>query len=208
MAQSVVRKITLSEYLTHEDDTDNSYELVDGELVMVPLPSAEHGDLIDFFLRIFRTEIDRLSLPWKATDKAGVYIGRSQATGNDYSRTPDTCVVLQSDWMAIKGTRGAAVLKTPPILVIEIVSSNWEVDYIDKLAEYQQVGIPEYWIVDYLAIGHRDLIGSSKQPTVSVCRLVEGRYQIDRFRDRASIISPAFPELSLTVEEVVQAARG
>jgi Uma2 family endonuclease len=28
---------------------------------------------------------------------------------------------------------------------------NWDNDYIDKLDEYQRLGILEYWIVDYLA---------------------------------------------------------
>jgi Uma2 family endonuclease len=38
-------------------------------------------------------------------------------------------------------------------LVIEVVSTNWQDDYLIKLAEYEKLGIPEYWIVDYLGLG-------------------------------------------------------
>ncbi|MEO1376275.1 MAG: Uma2 family endonuclease, partial [Cyanobacteria bacterium J06635_10] len=33
-------------------------------------------------------------------------------------------------------------------LVVEVVSTNWSVDYALKFDEYSDVGIPEYWMVD------------------------------------------------------------
>jgi len=45
-------------------------------------------------------------------------------------------------------------------VAVEVVSTNWEDDYIDKLDEYQRLGIQEFWIVDYLAMGSRDLLSS------------------------------------------------
>lgn len=196
-------KLSFKEYLTFDDSTDNRYELADGQLVMVPLPTADHADEVDVLLEVFRAEIRRLSLPWKATDKAGVYIGKSPKTGKDYSRTPDVCVLMQAAWLELKAQGLAAVLRTPPLLVVEVVSTNWEVDYIDKLDEYQRLGIPEYWIVDYLAVGSRDLIGDPKQPTVSVYQLVEGQYQVNQFRGNEQIISAIFPELKLTVAQML-----
>jgi Uma2 family endonuclease len=38
------------------------------------------------------------------------------------------------------------------------------------------MGIPEYWIVDYAALGGRTFIENPKQPTISVYQLVEGEY--------------------------------
>ena len=64
---------------------------------------------------------------------------------------PDVMVL---DWQQIETepmwkkrstiTRGETIR-----LVIEIVSTDWQDDYLIKLAEYEKLAIPEYWIVDY-----------------------------------------------------------
>lgn len=91
-------------------------------------------------------------------------------------------------------------------LVIEVVSTNWRDDYFTKLGQYEAIGIPEYWIVDYAALGGRKFIGNPKQPTISIYSLVEGEYQVRQFRTSDRIISPIFPELNLTAEQIFQAA--
>jgi len=91
-------------------------------------------------------------------------------------------------------------------LVIEVVSTNWRDDYFSKFADYEEMGIPEYWTVDYLGIGGKRFIGNPKQPTISVCELVDGEYQIQQFRGSDRIISPTFPELELTAEQIFAAA--
>jgi Uma2 family endonuclease len=90
-------------------------------------------------------------------------------------------------------------------LVIEVVSTNWQDDYLRKVGEYELIGIPEYWIVDYLGLGGRRFIGNPKQPTISVYQLVDGEYQISLFRGEDNIESAAFPELKLTAQQVFQA---
>jgi Uma2 family endonuclease len=50
-------------------------------------------------------------------------------------------------------------------LVIEVVSTNWRDDYHLKYADYEEMGIFEYWIIDYAALGGRNFIGNPKQPT-------------------------------------------
>ncbi len=39
------------------------------------------------------------------------------------------------------------------------------------------MGISEYWIVDYAALGGREFIGKPKQPTILIGSLDEGEYQ-------------------------------
>lgn len=75
-----------------------------------------------------------------------------------------------------------------------------------KLADYEALGIPEYWIVDYLALGAARYIGSPKRPTVSIYHLVDGEYQLSQFRTQR-IISPTFPNLVLTVEQILVAGK-
>ena len=90
-------------------------------------------------------------------------------------------------------------------LVVEVVSTNWPDDYLRKLADYETLGIPEYWIVDYLGLGATRYIGKPKQPTISVYQLVEGEYQVSQFRGAEQIMSFTFPDLALTAAQVFQA---
>jgi Uma2 family endonuclease len=87
-------------------------------------------------------------------------------------------------------------------LVIEVVSTNWQDDYLMKLGEYEKFGIPEYWIVDYLGLGGKRYIGNPKQPTISVYQLVDGEYTLNLFRGNDRIDSRIFPELNLTAEQI------
>ena len=64
------------------------------------------------------------------------------------------------------------------------------------------MGIQEHGIIDYLGSGGRRFIGNPKQPTFSICQLVDGEYQVKLFREGDSIESPTFPELKLTAQQV------
>ncbi|MFN9859271.1 MAG: Uma2 family endonuclease, partial [Pseudanabaena sp.] len=89
-------------------------------------------------------------------------------------------------------------------LAVEVVSTNWEDDYIDKFEEYQRLGITEYWIVDYSAIASREFLGNPKVPTVFVNLLDEnGKYQTTRFTGDDKINSQTFPELDLTATQIL-----
>jgi Uma2 family endonuclease len=57
-------------------------------------------------------------------------------------------------------------------LVVEVVSTNWRDDYYDKFGDYEEMGIPEYWIVDYAALGGRKFIGNPNHITIFVCTLL------------------------------------
>ena len=74
-----------------------------------------------------------------------------------------------------------------------------------KIAEYEKIGIPEYWIVDYLGLGGRRFIGNPQQPTLSLYQLVDGEYQVSHIRGDNRIESAAFPELNLTAQQVFDA---
>ena len=87
-------------------------------------------------------------------------------------------------------------------LLIEVVSTNWRDDYHKKLADYEEMGIPEYWIVDYAALGGKDLIGDPKQPTITICSLNEGEYRATNYRENDRIYSPTFSDLNLTAGKI------
>jgi Uma2 family endonuclease len=88
---------------------------------------------------------------------------------------------------------------------VEVVSTNWRDDYAVKMTDYESLGIQEYWVVDYAGLGGRRFIGNPKQPTLSLCDLVDGEYQITQFRGDELIYSPTFPNLALTAAQVFAA---
>ncbi len=92
-------------------------------------------------------------------------------------------------------------------LIIEVVSSNWRDDYYKKRADYEEMGIPEYWIVDYAALGGRTFIGNPKEPTLSVYQLIDGEYQVTQFKGNNQIVLPTFPEFNVTAEQIFRAGK-
>jgi Uma2 family endonuclease len=99
-------------------------------------------------------------------------------------------------------TRGSSIK-----FVAEVVSSNWQNDYSRKIEDYASLGIPEYWIADYKGLGGIKHIGQPKQPTLSICLLGDGEYKIQILRGDEPIVSPTFPGLKLTAEQVLSAGR-
>lgn len=195
MPQTSTLNLTFEEYLTYDDGTDNRYELVDGQLVMVPLPIADHSDVIDLLSDTIRVEISRLGLPWIVKRDVGVYTGINPVTGKERSRTPDLCVMTQEEWAGLKADKTkSAVLRTPPLLAVEVVNpGSKKIDYESKESEYSRVRIPEYWIVDLL------------KSKVYVLLLVDAAYQTKEFSGSEQIISQTFLELALTAKQVLSA---
>lgn len=66
--------------------------------------------------------------------------------------------------------------------------------------------IPEYWLVDYAALEARKFIGNPKQPTISIYNLVDEEYQVAQFSNSERIISPSFPDLNLTANQIFNCA--
>ena len=107
----------------------------------------------------------------------------------------------------INDVLASVVLTTPAPLAIEIVSQNWQDDYLVKLAEYETLGILKYWIVDYQGSGGTRYIGRPKQPTISIYTLVEGEYQVSLFRLVDELKSAIFPELVLRADANISAGQ-
>ncbi len=192
-------KLSFAEFLREYPEDAPQCELVNGEIVRVE-PIRAHKNIARFLVKVFDRESERLGLDY-IVDK-DITIRTLTPDGREQGRNPDVSVVSASRWNENVMTYGA--LTEPIQLAVEVTSTNWEDDYIDKLDEYQRLGISEYWIVDYLAIASRDYLGYPKVPTVLVHRLADGRYQRQLFQGNDRIISPTFPELEITVAQIVR----
>ncbi len=198
MIATVTQKLTFDQFLV-ECPEDGLYELVNGEIVEMNA-TRNHDDVADFSADSFKNEIQRLSLNYVVKNTA--VIRTVSKAGIEQGRKPDVSVVDRDLWRSNRSAYSA--LQEPIQLAVEVTSTNWDDDYIDKLDEYQRLGIPEYWIVDYLAIGSREFLGNPKVPTIFVHLLdADGNYQTTAFKGSDRIVSRTFPELTLTAEQVM-----
>jgi Uma2 family endonuclease len=201
MTITTLTKLDFVQFLQQRPD-DGIYELVNGEIVKVEAIRA-HKNVARYLVKSFDRESERLELDY-IVDK-DIVIRTVTNKGDQRGRNPDVSVVSASLWNSNVTTYGALIEAIP--LAVEVVSTNWEDDYVDKLEEYENLGIKEYWIVDYLAIASRSYLGNPKLPTVFVYELVDGKYQAKAFTGTDKIISPTFPELNITVEDVIKASQ-
>ena len=201
MTVNTLIKLTFEQFLEQRPD-EGIYELVNGEIVKVE-PTRAHQNIARYLVRSFDREIERLG--WDYIVDKDIIIKTRTSEGEERGRNLDVGVVSASVWNNNVLAYGA--LSEPIQLAVEVVSTNWEDDYVDKLYEYQRLGIPEYWIVDYLAIAARSYLGNPKVATIFVYQLVEGKYQLQRFTGCERIISATFPELNLTVDQVFAASQ-
>ena len=195
------QKITLAQFVQQLPDQEGRYELVNGEIMRI-LATRRYEDIADFIARQFDKEVDRLNLNYRVSGR--IVVRTETKDGIEQGRNPDISVVDRNVWEFNRSAYSA--LFEPLQVAVEVVSTNWEDDYVDKLDEYQRLGIPEYWIVDYLAIASRSYLGNPKVPTVFVYLLDDdGIYQPKTYRDQELIKSKTVPELELTPEQIFAA---
>lgn len=201
MVQSLEKPITFAEFIQWKPE-NKRYELHDGAIVEMAQPTGEHEDIVGFLAEKLTLEYVRRNLPYSIPKTALV---KSASSESAYS--PDILLLNRSNlvnepfW---KQESTVTMAESIP-LVIEVVSTNWRDDYYKKYGEYEEIGIPEYWIVDYLGLGARKFVGNPKKPTVSIYFLVDGEYQVNQFRENDCIRSLTFPELNLTAQQIFQA---
>jgi Uma2 family endonuclease len=191
--------MTLDEFFDWYPDGYGRYELRNGEVLEMQ-PTGIHEQVAGFLGVKFGVQIDRFELPYTIPRQAFI---KSLDTDNT-CYIPDV-IVLDNE--ALKDeplwkkrstiTQGKTVK-----LIVEVVSTNWQNDYGHKLVDYEQLAIPEYWIVDYLGLGGKRYIGDPKQPTLSVYQWLDGEYQVQQFRGEEIILSQAFPELKITAQQI------
>ncbi|MEY3219909.1 MAG: hypothetical protein RIT27_1266 [Pseudomonadota bacterium] len=191
---------TLEDFLENYP-TDGHYEWVNGEIIDMRA-TRQHDDIANFMMFAFHDEIRQHQLNYVVTNIA--LVRTVVLNGREQCRKPDVSVISRAQWEIER--QSYAALIDPIQLAVEVVSTNWDDDYLDKLEEYQRLGISEYWIVDYLALGSRDFLGKPKQPAVLVFQLDEQRrYQCQLFREEQRIISSTFAHLNLTAQQILKA---
>ncbi len=134
----VATGVSLAEY---EQRYDEWYEFVEGTVYAMAPVSSRHDDLTRYFDRLLGTYVE---LTQDGTLRAAPF---TLVTAEQRRREPDLMVILNQNPHTLADT----AMQGPADLVIEVVSvESRGRDYGDKLAEYETLGVHEYWIVDPL----------------------------------------------------------
>jgi Uma2 family endonuclease len=197
--QSEVKLYTFDEFMEWYPDSPLRYELHKGVIIEVPPPTGKHESIVGFLTIQIAFQLLQMGLPYRIPKTAFV-----KTPGNKSAYSPDILVQnhanIANEPLWDKQSTLCEPASVP--LAVEVVSSNWQDDYYDKFGDYEKMGIPEYWIVDFAALGGRKFIGNPKIATIFVCLLVDGEYQMTPFRDNDLIISPTFPQFNLSAQQI------
>lgn len=207
MTQSLpeIKTYTIDDFINwYPENSINRYELRRGVIIEMPPPRGKHEGIVGFLAVRIAVLLDKIGTQYRIPKTAFV-----QTPDNDTLYNPDILIqdydnianeALWSDKSIL-----SSHLSIP--LVIEVVSTNWQDDYHHKFADYEKMGIPEYWILDFDAYGGRKFIGNPKQPTIFICELVEGEYQMKEFQGQEEIISPFLGSLNMTAQQIFDSVR-
>ena len=136
---STLPRMTYEEFLDWADE-DTWAEWVDGEVIILSPASLLHQALDTFLLSVLTFFVSFRDL--------GIVLGPpfQMKTGPDLpGREPDIIFIAREHLDRLKDV----FLDGPADLVVEIVSRDSRTrDSRDKLREYQEGGLPEYWMVD------------------------------------------------------------
>jgi Uma2 family endonuclease len=188
MVQTKPKFYSFADYLAYDDGTERLYELFNGELIEVP-PESGYNTSIAFFLSLqFVAQVGHLRVRPHGLEL--------EVRGEPKNRYPDL-TILQPEHIQLLASRNTIRLSMPPpLLVVEVVSPGElqrERDYIAKRAQYDDLGISEYWIVD-----------PESQTVLVLAQTGQGFTPAGTFAGQQSMQSPQFPGLSLTAAQIFE----
>jgi Uma2 family endonuclease len=191
---ATAKRMSLEDYLTYDDGTDTRYELVDGVLVEMGVESTINTWIAMYLAFAF-------GALWIPPNRVGIKQKIQVTSAYVSARDPDLIIHSEDSALAIKGRKEACLkLHEPnPMIAIEVVfpgdsgTLNYQRDYEQKPREYAQLGIREMWQID------------PERSWVNVGTLVDGDYEFETFTGNDTLVSPSFPTLAVTADEVLTA---
>ena len=172
-----LQKLTYEDYAKLPPETGYTTQLIDGCIIKDPSPTYQHQ-------RVSR----RLQTILIA------YFEKKDPHGEVFDAPLDLYInkhtVVQPDLFYLPGKRPARSnpVDSLPELIVEILSpTSTQIDRVKKLNNYQQAGIPHYWIVDPIN-GLLECYELREGYYASIVRYSEGMFS-----------HPSFPGLSFNI---------
>ncbi len=167
-----VHKLTIREFHALEPflDPDRHHELLDGQIVVMPIPGNAHS-----------ITLNELTAQFVLQRRTGLYVSLGGLRASETTELlPDLSLLEQKPSGPDNPPAGVAKL------VVEVAHTTFAYDTGDKLRAYRQAGVPEYWVVD--VAGHRLL------------RYLAPEYYCQIFSGSQTPLSPqAYPDVAIDV---------
>jgi Uma2 family endonuclease len=138
-AEAAPLRMTYEQFLEWADEDTNA-EWVNGEVVWMSPLSDLHQELALFLLRVLAAFVEERRLGKLRYERY-----QMKTAPHLPGREPDLLFVGNEHLSQLKGNH----LEGPADLVVEIVSpESRERDCEEKYTEYEEGGVPEYWLLD------------------------------------------------------------
>jgi len=186
MTQAKQRFQSFEEYLSYDNGTDHWYELFNGKLIELPPESGENVQIANRLFLQFA-----LLLGTDCVRGQGLEL---EVRGEPRNRYPDLTILRPKHIEQLRRRNTIRLSMAPPLLVVEVVSPGdlqRDRDYVAKRIQYQDCGIPEYWLVDPGA------------QVILVLELAGNTYlEAGSFAGEKRVRSPQFPAFNLKVNQI------
>ena len=172
-------KFTYDDYLLLPED--KHYELIEGELIMVPSPGFKHQEILLTLAQVLSKFVKENNLGKIIIAPFDVVLASTDVV------QPDILFVSRERFSIITEEN----IQGSPDLVVEILSSNPEKDTVIKRKLYAKFGVREYWIVDPAI------------KNIEVMELEEKGFRtLGFFKTKNVLTSKIFPGLNLKISQV------
>ena len=185
-----------AERLTYDDylvlpETMQRYEVIDGKLIMEPAPLFGHQWHSRKIFQPMASYVDENLLGVVVYAPVDIMISRTPLR----TRQPDVLYISfeRIAQLGLDNMEELPFLDIAPDLVVEIVSpSESQQNVLDKLADYQRMGVDECWLV------------RSRESTIEVVQFIsDSSRTVERFSNDAQVQSHALPGWQPVVNDLL-----
>lgn len=179
-------RVSYQEYLKMTEESENRYEYIDGEIILLASPLYPHQKAVreifgEFFIWFRDKDCEPLAAPFD------VILHRLGYPEKINSVQPDIIVICDGDKID-----GNGKYRGTPSLVVEVLSdSTRSRDLIKKLDLYMESGIHEYWAVN------------TQSQEIYVYTFTDNKLaNISTFKGKEHAQSVLFPGLKVDLQQV------
>ena len=177
---------TTPKTLTYEEwlklpEAEGIEEVVNGEIRKMPPNKILHADTVENLADLLKMSVDRRTVQVRVSN-FGLVIRRDPLT----TRVPDIAVFDRSQVVEQDG-----YVHSPPELVVEVLSpANTRLERVEKLRDYESLGVPEVWVV------------SPEARTVEVLLRKDGRFVTAALLREGQLKPTHLPDVAVDIEQI------